>query len=61
MLVMGALFATFSLAVTLSKTKRSRRLLFLHIATTLDETDLDDTEPAVKGILKRPHQSIDIW
>ena len=58
MLVLGALFAAFSLAVTLSETKRSRRSLFLHIATTLDEIDLDGADPVVKGTVERLHQSI---
>lgn len=48
MLVPVALFATFSLAVTLSETKRSRRSLFLHIATTLDVIDLMIQNPQPK-------------
>ena len=60
MLALGALFATFALVLTLSETRRSRRSLFIHIATTLEEIDTANTEPAIKGTIERLHQCIKI-
>ena len=60
MLALGALFATFALVLTLSETRRSRRSLFIHIATTLEEIDMANTEPAIKGTIERLHQCIKI-